>query len=82
MEIGSIGDSLTWAIIGVGVNLYQSSFSEKLKDSATSLALEGVHIPRISDFSEGLTQHIIQVFRSAEHGLTEEIRNQYESEQQ
>lgn len=77
VEMSSMQDRILWAIVGIGVNLYQKDFPEDLPN-ATSLALEGVRVSHPLDFCELLTGHFERLYRQLEKGKWEAIQTEFE----
>jgi len=80
-ELGSTGETINWAVVGIGVNLHQTAFPEGI-DGATSLRLEGVEIADPLAFCRTQTRHLECRLRLAERGdwrlLDEEYRRETE----
>lgn len=81
-ELSTLTGRIGWAIIGVGVNVYQKEFSGELKSKATSLAREGIFISNSLDLCDRLTQEIEEIYGKLVKGRWEEIRGEFEELQQ
>ncbi|MGH9341356.1 MAG: biotin--[acetyl-CoA-carboxylase] ligase [Acidobacteriota bacterium] len=79
-ELGSLNDRITWAIIGIGVNLHQKIFPPELEAKATSLALQGLTAPHPLDFCETLTAELERLYGSLEAGQWEAVQEKFEHE--
>jgi len=77
IEMSSMQDRILWAIVGIGVNLYQTDFPEDLSH-ATSLAQEGVAVSHPLDFCDRLTKQFEGLYRQLEEGKWESIQTQFE----
>lgn len=77
-ELGTLKGRISWAIVGIGVNLYQESFPAQLGDKATSLRLQGVELETALDFCEVLTREIEQYYREVEEGAWDRIQAEFQ----
>jgi len=77
IEMSSMQDRILWAIVGIGVNLYQKDFPEDLSH-ATSLAQEGVAVSHPLDFCDRLTKQFEGLYRQLEEGKWESIQTEFE----
>ena len=77
IEMSSMQDRILWAIVGIGVNLYQTDFPEDLSH-ATSLAQEGVAVSHPLDFCDRLTKQFEGLYRQLEEGKWESIQTEFE----
>jgi len=77
IEMSSMQDRILWAIVGIGVNLYQKDFPEDLSH-ATSLAQEGVAVSHPLDFCDRLTKQFERLYRQLEEGMWESIQTEFE----
>ncbi len=66
-ELGSTGERMNWAIIGIGMNLYQTAFPAEI-DAATSLRLEGLEVANPMTFCRAQTRHLTRRLRAAGRG--------------
>ncbi len=81
VELGSLGDRITWVIIGVGVNLSQTRFQlDRTHLEPTSLALQGFAVPHPLDLYVLLTRELEGYFNLAGTGRWSNIRSEFESE--
>ncbi len=81
VELGSLGDRMTWTIIGVGVNLSQTGFHlDRIHLEPTSLVLEGFAAPHPLDLYVLLTRELESYFDLAGLGRWDEIQSEFESE--
>ena len=81
VELGTLGDRLTWAILGIGVNLSQTRFD--LRDASlapTSLRMEGFPVPHRLDLYGLLTRELEKLYRMASSGRTEELEGEFQME--
>ncbi len=76
-ELGTVGDRLSWVILGIGVNLHQRNFPPEITQSATSLALEGVRVGGRLAFCEQLTEWIERYYFRLEAGQWEEVHQEF-----
>jgi BirA family biotin operon repressor/biotin-[acetyl-CoA-carboxylase] ligase len=79
IELSSMQDRILWAIVGIGVNLYQKDFPEDLP-CPTSLAQEGVTVSNPLDFCDRLTGQFERLYRQLEQGKWEVIQAQFEQQ--
>lgn len=79
-ETSSLRDRILWAIIGIGVNLYQEDFPGDLRQKATSLALEGLSVDHPLDFCDTLTKQFECLYRKLEMGAWELVQREFESQ--
>ena len=79
IEMSSLQERMIWAIVGIGVNLYQKDFPENLCQ-ATSLALEGVTVSHPLDFCDLLTRQFEHRYRLLEKGKWEVIQAEFEQQ--
>ena len=79
VEMSSMQDRIIWAIIGMGINLYQTDFPQDLSQ-ATSLALEGVAVSHPLDFCDRLTGQFERLYRQLEKGKWEVIQAEFEQQ--
>jgi len=79
IEMSSMQDRILWAIVGIGVNLYQKDFPEDLSH-ATSLAQEGVTVSHPLDFCDRLTEQFERLYRQLEKGKWEIIQAEFEQQ--
>ena len=77
IEMSSMQDRILWAIVGIGVNVYQKDFPEDLSH-ATSLAQEGVAVSHPLDFCDRLTKQFEGLYRQLEEGKWESIQTEFE----
>ncbi len=77
IEMSSMQDRILWAIVGIGVNLYQTDFPEDLSH-VTSLAQEGVAVSHPLDFCDRLTKQFERLYRQLEEGKWESIQTEFE----
>ncbi|UCF37194.1 MAG: biotin--[acetyl-CoA-carboxylase] ligase [Acidobacteriota bacterium] len=76
-ELGSQGDRITWAVIGIGVNVYQSQFPPDLDQKATSLKLEGIEISDILLLAEDIVTRLERLLESLRAGQWEKLEKEY-----
>lgn len=79
-ELASRGSQISWAIVGIGVNLYQDAFQEELEKSAVSLKMYGIHVPDRFGFYEVLTAKLRQLIRHAEGSQWRSVLQEYDRE--
>ena len=77
IEMSSMQDRILWAIVGIGVNVYQKDFPEDLSH-ATSLAQEGVAVSHPLDFCDRLTKQFEGLYRQLEEGKWDSIQTEFE----
>ncbi len=78
IEMGSQTDRIRWAVIGIGVNLFHRSFPDELASTATSLSLEGIHVPNLTAFFRELTRQLERTLSSLEQGQRRQLRCNFE----
>lgn len=76
-ELSSLQQRIEWAIIGIGVNVYQRSFPEQLAGKATSLALEGIHIPHPLDLCDDVTRGLETYQQRLDAGEWEAVEEEF-----
>ena len=76
-ETSTLQDRILWAIVGIGVNLYQKEFPEDLSQ-ATSLAAQGVSVEHPLDFCEVLTGEFQSLYRELADGSWERLQKEFE----
>ena len=76
-ELGTVGDRISWVILGIGVNLHQRHFPPELTQSATSLALEGVSVGARSAFCEQLTEWIECYYFRLQAGQWQQVHREF-----
>jgi len=79
IEMSSMQDQILWAIVGIGVNLYQKDFPEDLSQ-ATSLAQEGVTVSHPLDFCDRLTKQFERLYRQLEKERWEVVQAEFEQQ--
>jgi len=79
IEMSSMQDQILWAIVGIGVNLYQKDFPEDLSH-ATSLAQEGVMVSHPLDFCDRLTKQFERLYRQLEKERWEVVQAEFEEQ--
>lgn len=79
-ELGGLNNQIVWAIVGIGVNLYQTTFPKGLNGKATSLALEGVAVDHPLGFCDCLTAHLENLYARLGKGQWEAIQNEFKFE--
>jgi len=79
IEMSSMQDQILWAIVGIGVNLYQKDFPEDLSH-ATSLAQEGVMVSHPLDFCDRLTKQFERLYRQLEKERWEVVQAEFEQQ--
>ncbi len=77
-ETSTFQDRILWAIIGIGVNIHQKEFPDDLRQTATSLAAEGLRVEHPLDFCEILTEELQSLYRELERGSWERLQSQFE----
>ena len=77
-ETSTLQDQILWAIIGIGVNLHQKEFPDDLRQTATSLAAEGLRVEHPLDFCEILTEELQRLYRDLEQGSWGRLQSQFE----
>jgi len=68
-------ERISWAVVGIGVNLYQTDFPDRLQDSATSLKLCGCEVRDPLELFHDLTRRfeaLYQVVMDEQWSLIEE----------
>lgn len=76
-ELGSTGEHVNWAIIGIGVNLYRRSFPSELEGSATSLERERIGVNHPLDFCHELTVRLVHNLERAASPTWRELETRY-----
>lgn len=73
IEMGTQTNRIQWAIIGIGVNLFHRSFPDELGSTATSLSLEGIHVPSLMTFFRELTRQLERTLSGLEQGRRRQL---------
>lgn len=76
VELGTLGQQISWVIAGFGINLYHETFPAGL-ETATSLRLEGIEVVDSLEFCESLTEHLVSLIRRVEEKGEEEVEAAY-----
>lgn len=80
-ELGTLGERVTWAIVGIGVNLSQSRFAiDDAPLAPTSLRLEGFPAPHPLDLYGLLTREFESLYRQACSGGAVELQDEFHIE--
>ena len=77
-ETSTLQDQILWAIIGVGINLYQKEFPDDLSYKATSLAEQGLSVEHPLDFCEVLTEEIQCLYGKLAEGAWGRLQTEFE----
>lgn len=80
-ELSTQGDRILWAVLGIGVNLGQTSFPSPLEVKATSLRLEGVEDVRPPQFCRRLTASVQEYWGLMSERRWREIDRRFDGEQ-
>ena len=79
-ELGSTGERVNWAIVGIGVNLYQREFPPELEATATSLERERIKVAHVLDFCGELTVRLSHNLELAASPDWKKLEMRYEQE--
>ncbi len=80
VELASLGDRVQWAIVGIGVNLSQTSFQlSENRTEPTSLRLEGVPAPAARQLCAILAEQFSDLYRDLEAGGEEPLLREFET---
>lgn len=79
-ELASRGSQISWAIVGIGVNLYQDAFQGELEESAVSLKMREINVPDRFDFFEALTAQLQLLIKQAEGAHWPAVLQEYDRE--
>jgi BirA family biotin operon repressor/biotin-[acetyl-CoA-carboxylase] ligase len=79
-ELGSTGERVNWAIVGIGVNLYQREFPPELEATATSLERERIKVAHVLDFCGELTVRLAHNLELAASPDWKKLELRYEQE--
>lgn len=77
-ELASWRERISWAIIGIGVNLSQRQFPPHLAPIATSLRMEGLDVPSRLEFLDRLTDSLLRHLDQLEIGWGEALETRYQ----
>lgn len=78
-EMSTFRERIQWAIVGIGVNLFQSSFPKPLHESATSLHIEGLE-PDADELCRRLTSRFEEHYRSVLNSDAKCVGDRYHQE--
>ncbi|MFQ5738813.1 MAG: biotin--[acetyl-CoA-carboxylase] ligase, partial [Acidobacteriota bacterium] len=78
VELSSLKERISWAIVGVGINLFQKEFPQPgFHLEATSLTLEGLPTIDAIGLFRRLTSQIEELYRRVEGEEWEEVESEY-----
>ena len=78
-ETSTSQNQILWAIIGIGVNLYQKEFPGDLDRTATSLKAQGLSVNHPLDFCEILTQELQHLYGELTEGRWKHLQDKFEN---
>jgi len=78
VETASLGAKISWAIIGIGLNLTQQSFPFHADPPPISLAMAGLEAPSREIIYDILTRNLTQMLRELEGGAWSRIEEEFE----
>ena len=78
-ELSTFQEQIQWAIIGIGINLYQRAFPPPLQQRATSLRMEGLKVDA-DELCRLLTKRLIRHYRRVLDGCGQEVVQRYHQE--
>ncbi len=79
VETASLGESIQWAVVGMGVNLSQESFPPAdYRVTPTSLRMEGLKSESAEAFYYRLERQFESLYRKASSGFAAQIQEEYD----
>lgn len=78
LETASLRERMSWAILGIGINLTQRTFPFEAEPPPTSLALEGIEAPLRDELCDILTRNLSQLLHEAERGAWRQIEKEFQ----
>ena len=79
VETASLGGKISWAIIGMGVNLTQLSFPFHADPPPISLAMAGLEVPAREILYDILARNLAQMLKELEGGAWGRIEEEFQS---
>lgn len=76
-ELGTCGQQIQWAIVGIGINLFQRAFPDLLAERATSLVMEGVRVASAFDFCDTLNKAFLKQYERITTGSWKAVEEEY-----
>ncbi len=77
VETASLGEQISWAIIGIGINLTQKSFPFHSEPPPTSLSMAGLPIPPREIMYDILARNLTQLLRELQGGAWSRIEDEF-----
>lgn len=77
IELGTCGRQIQWAILGMGINLFQRTFTGALATTATSLMMEGVRVTSAADFCDTLNKAFLKQYGRVSEGDWKAVEQDY-----
>ncbi len=77
-ETSTLQGQILWAIVGMGVNLYQTHFPDDLSQEATSLASEGLRVEHPLEFCETLTEEFQRLYGELVKGSWASLQKEFD----
>ncbi|MBI4446947.1 MAG: biotin--[acetyl-CoA-carboxylase] ligase [Acidobacteria bacterium] len=76
-ELSTLADRIRWAIVGIGINLFQHEFPRELRTQATSFALEGISGVTARECCVRLTQNFEEYHHRLQAGEWEQVAEEF-----
>lgn len=78
VELGTCEQRIQWAIIGMGINLFQREFRGPLADRATSLTMEGIRVASAAEFCDTLNKAFQKQYERIDAGCWKAVEDEYQ----
>jgi len=80
VQNGLRGNTVSWSVMGIGLNVNENKFPEDLQRTATSLALLGGHNLELEEVLNFLLQRLAANYNFLQPGLLQELDQRYHQE--
>ena len=82
VELSTLGPEIKWAIVGIGINVFQSEFPglDRFRLPPTSLQLAGVRVDSMEVVTEQVVGWFADFFRRAQEGEMSELELRFAGE--
>ena len=82
VELSTLGSEIKWAIVGIGINVFQTEFPglHRLEIPPTSLRIEGVIAKSLDQVSQPLISWFAHYLEAAQEGKRSELERRFTQE--